>query len=329
MDTLTIHLFGQLRVYQSQRRLIKFPTTKTQKLFCYLVLRRHHCHARSVLASLFWGDSPEEQARNCLRTDLWRLRRLLEPEREPAGKYLIIENDDVCFNTDSEYWLDVQEFERMASQGGQKAGSALHQDAADHLQSALDLYQGDLLEGCYEDWCLYERERLQGMYLSVLAKLMSYHRAQEAYEDAIQYGLRILHSDPLLEEVHREVMRLHCLSGNRAAAVRQYHQCRAILARELGIEPMEETTALFAQICQGEGVQDHDRRLRDDRLDPGSGEIKRRPPGPLEPHSPLTSHVDRALNELRLAQVGVHELGTRFQKAMQSLEDIRQKLPKS
>ena len=34
------------------------------------------------------------------------------------------------------------------------------------------VYRGDLLEGCYQDWCLFERERLQNAYLAMLDKLM-------------------------------------------------------------------------------------------------------------------------------------------------------------
>ena len=36
----------------------------------------------------------------------------------------------------------------------------MDEDRARSLEDAVSLYQGDLLEGCYEDWCIYERERL-------------------------------------------------------------------------------------------------------------------------------------------------------------------------
>jgi len=40
------------------------------------------------------------------------------------------------------------------------------------LQEAVRLSYADLLEGWYQDWCLYERERLQNIYLLILDKLM-------------------------------------------------------------------------------------------------------------------------------------------------------------
>ena len=331
MDTLRIYLFGQLRVYRDQVCLDKFPTWKAKNLFCYLLLHRQHCHARNVLASLFWGNSPEEQARKCLRTTLWRLRSLVEPDREPKAICLIVDNDEVCFNTDCDYWLDVEEFENglSASQflSASDAGvGRVNGEAFNSLTKAVELYRGDLLEGCYEDWCLYERERLQGMFLSALAKLMASHRSQERYDEALRCGLRILSYDPLLEEIQREVMRLHCLAGNRAAALRQYRLCQVILAKELGIEPMEETTALYRQICRGEETHGHAQYLRDDRP---TNEVERRQSRSQAVHPPLASSVDNALTELRLAQAGFHQLDARFQRAVQTLEDVRQRLPKS
>src|SRR5262245_165204 len=239
MDVLKIHLFGQLRIYRGNQCLDKFPTCKARNLFCYLVLHRQRYHSRNTLAGMFCSDKAEEQARKNLRTTLWRLRSSLEPGGKPPGMYLIAENDEIGFNTDSDYWLDVEEFEDNLSTSpvldtldtvAQHGDEEMFSD----LTQAVDLYQGDLLEGCYEDWCLYERERLQGMFLGALARLMIYHRRQGTYEEAIRYGQRILSYDPLLEETHRELMRLHCLAGNRGAALRQYRTCQAILVKELG-----------------------------------------------------------------------------------------------
>ena len=68
MHTLRIHLFGQLRVYQGERCITKVPTSKAQDLLCYLLLRRHRLHSRTMLANVLWPDNTEDHARKCLRT---------------------------------------------------------------------------------------------------------------------------------------------------------------------------------------------------------------------------------------------------------------------
>ena len=46
------------------------------------------------------------------------------------------------------------------------------------------------------------------------------------------------------------MMRLYVKNGQRAQAIRQYENCRKILAAELSVPPMEETRALRAEIAR-------------------------------------------------------------------------------
>jgi DNA-binding SARP family transcriptional activator len=68
-------------------------------------------------------------------------------------------------------------------------------------------------------------------------------------ELALDCGRKILEVDPLREEIHREMMRLHVRSGHRALALQQYDACRQLLAAELDVEPMEETQSLYREIA--------------------------------------------------------------------------------
>lgn len=97
------------------------------------------------------------------------------------------------------------------------------------IQNAVQLYQGPLLEGWYQDWCLYERERLQSMYLAMLDELMGYCEVRHDYETGLLYGMGIMSYDWARERTHRRLMRLHYLNGDRAAALRQYEQCAVAL----------------------------------------------------------------------------------------------------
>jgi two-component SAPR family response regulator len=91
------------------------------------------------------------------------------------------------------------------------------------------LYHGDLLEDWFQDWCLYERERLQNIYLAALDKLMDYCEASRDYDAGLAYGTRILRHDLARERTHRRLMRLYYLAGDRTSALRQYDRCVQIL----------------------------------------------------------------------------------------------------
>jgi DNA-binding SARP family transcriptional activator len=120
------------------------------------------------------------------------------------------------------------------------------------MEEALDLYRGDFLEGCYDDWCLAERERLQLLLLRVLKGLQRHYRLCEAFERAISCGHQLLTLDPLQEGVHHELMRCHVEAGQRPLALEQFQCCRETLRQELRIEPMPETWRLYRRIRGGQ-----------------------------------------------------------------------------
>ena len=244
--TLRIKLFGSLELERDGRALPRFASRKSGELFAYLALNRQAPHTREHLAGVFWGDSSEERARHTLNTTLWRINRVLEPPESGASErgYLRVSPQHIGFNAASGVWLDVAEFETRCELAEQTDPETRHVLYA----QAVTLYRGDLLADCYEDWCIVERERLQGLYVRALAQLMAYHSANAQHDLAIDCARRILVCDPMREEVHRDLMRLHLQAGQPGAALRQYRQCEDLLRNELGVEPAPETRELLKPI---------------------------------------------------------------------------------
>lgn len=67
------------------------------------------------------------------------------------------------------------------------------------------------------------------------------------HDRAIAQLRRSLAIDPLQEEIHRQLMELLLTAGRREEAAQQYQLCRELLERDLGLEPAEQTEALFQQ----------------------------------------------------------------------------------
>ena len=226
-----------------------------QLLLAYLVLNSDRRHARDTLAGLFWGDHPDERARACLNTALWRLRAVLEPAGTLRGTYLQTSHGgEIGFNRDSDHWVDVDTFERQLTSALPQAPEDLSDRDAARLADALKLYTGDLLHGCFDDWALRERDRLEGLYVDGLEHVMRYHQAHGDLEASGVYARRVLDLEPTREEVHRALMRVYAAEGRRDRAVKQYNVCRRALGRELAIEPSPETTALYAELVSENGA---------------------------------------------------------------------------
>jgi DNA-binding SARP family transcriptional activator len=295
-------MLGQFRVAINGFASAAKVTYTCQALLAYLLLQRHRSHPRDTLAGLFWPDHSQERARSSLNTTLWRLRQALESNGTPRGTYLLsTSTGEVGFNPDSEHWLDAAAFEAQSRQVLAKPIHEMQAADAHALESALQLYTGELLEGFYDDWALRERERLRSVYLNSLAHLMYYYKHQKAYQESMVYARQILDQDPLREEIHREIMRLHLANGQRALALRQYEVCCKLLAEELGIPPMEETRALHTQIVNETGAR----------------------PTPVIPgHASI--NYPQILQQLQQAIEGFEEARSQVQRAVQLVEWLAQ-----
>jgi hypothetical protein len=102
-----------------------------------------------------------------LRNALANLRTAIG-DRHATPPFLLITRETIQFNTASDYWLDVADFERQIADGQRQIANQKDLESAiRNLQSAIHLYRGSFLEGfflkdspAFEDWSLIVRERL-------------------------------------------------------------------------------------------------------------------------------------------------------------------------
>jgi DNA-binding SARP family transcriptional activator len=249
---LKIKLFGTGQAYLDGYEYAPFPSNQAHLLLCYLLLNSKYPHLRDQLASVFWGEYSTRASRKYLRNGLWKLRQMFEEAQANLDDYLFVSDESITFIRTSSYWLDVEVFEDTLEDYQDVPGQEIRPEQAHQLGTAVELYSGNLLEGADYDWCIYERERLNLLYLEALSKLMVYHAANGTYERGLAYGERILVQDPTREKVHLHMMRLYWLSGNRSAALAQYKRCVQILREELGIAPLHETTLVYQQMIHNQ-----------------------------------------------------------------------------
>ncbi len=308
MSTLNISLFGKFCVRRDGQVLEGFDARKVQELFCYLLLHRDHSLSREMLASVLWPETTTALSKKSLRQALWQLQSALGSQSAViADRILVVDPEWIQLNVQADLWLDVAALEYASNITQNIPGAELDPQKTLMLQQAVQLYQGPLLEGWYNDWCILERERLQTLYLAMLDKLMGYCEVRHDYETGLHYGMRIMCYDRARERTHRCLMRLHYLNGDRAAALRQFDQCAAALEDELGVGPSKHTLALYEQISADQ-LTGAEFNGRASSMNAG-----------LEAASPLLLEV---LGRLAQLQGTLTELQTQVQQTMQSVEQI-------
>jgi DNA-binding SARP family transcriptional activator len=236
---------------------VEVDTRKAIALLVYLAVTGER-HGREALAGLLWPDQDDAHARAALRRTLSALGKGLR------GGWLATDRTSIALDR-AGLWVDLERFRALlaecATHGHPPADTC--PACLPPLREAAALHRGDFLAGFalrdadgFEDWQRLQAESLRRELAGVLERLVGVEAAAGRWQDAIADGHRWLALDPLHEPAHRQLMRLYAWSGQRGAALRQYRACVRVLDRELGVAPLEETTALYQTIMQGHAEQE-------------------------------------------------------------------------
>lgn len=226
-------------------------TARPGGLLAYLALARGQFFTRGELMTTLWGESHDTSTVGCFNTTLWRLRKAVERAPLSVGDLLACSHHGaVGMPRDAPFVLDVEDFQRLVVPALAKPIELLAPGDLDNLQRGVARYTDDILAGFSDEWAMRERERLRRHHLNALGRLMQLSTLARDYAAAIGYAQRILDHDLLREDIHCELMRLLLRNGQRALALRQFERCRDALRKELAIQPMRETMALYHEIAE-------------------------------------------------------------------------------
>jgi DNA-binding SARP family transcriptional activator len=251
LSKIRVRLLGGFEVWHEDRQVAGFESQKARALLAYLLCHRGRSFSRDHLAGLLWPERGPEAARHALRQAVYNLRSTLPEPEADAPPLLLTRQLELGIHPEAGLWVDVEGFEAALQKGKQKGGvSDPH-----HLTTAAQLYRGDLLAGffvkdspSFEEWLVTEQERLRESALEALWTLVESYRRRGEYRFALHYARRLVAIEPLSEEAHRELMRLCVLTGRRARALAQFGELENLLRSELGVDPLEETRALYESI---------------------------------------------------------------------------------
>jgi len=240
---LRVNLLGHFRLTLDSQPIEKLQSDRYQSLLAYLILHTKTPKPRGHVASALWPDTTDQKAKTSLRRELHRFRQLL-PD---ADQFVLVTAQTLQWQPQASFWCDVDEFEATLAQISEQPAKKV-----EALKQALELYQGDLLPGCYDEWIEPERHRLHQLYLNALADLSVCLVGLKDYRGAIATTQRLIQLEPLNESAYLTLMKCHAQQGERATALQVYHQCMTLLREEMGIDPSAETRQFYEQLLLDE-----------------------------------------------------------------------------
>ena len=254
MARLVLSFLGGFQVMLDGHPVTEFKSNKARALLAYLAVEAGRPQRRELLAGLLWPDQRDRDALGNLRYTLFSLRKTLG-DRSLATPFLSVTHDTIQFNQASDVWLDVAELERLVvdARTRRPAGS----DVA-NLTSVLSLYCGSLLAGFsvgdaapFEEWVVLRREHISQQVMVAIDNMVVDLQARGDHKEAQTFARRQVELEPWSERAHRNLMAALALDQQRNAALRQFETCCRIVREELGVDPAEETIALYEAIRAG------------------------------------------------------------------------------
>jgi predicted ATPase/DNA-binding SARP family transcriptional activator len=243
-----IELLGDLRASLAGHIVTRFRSRQARSLLALLAYHPGRAFSRDQLAELFWPEAEPEAARLSLRVALSSLRRQLEPPGTPRGSVIAADRGLVRLNA-AAMRTDISEFHECL-RGAEHTRKP--EERVAWLTRALELYRGELLPGCYDEWVVAEREMLASRCHGALRQLSAVLEQLGELDRAIACARRAVQSDPLDEGAHLEVIRLCVAAGRADEARRQYAELERTLRAEFGTTPGEAARGLVMSVGAAE-----------------------------------------------------------------------------
>ena len=244
LSHVTLRLLGPFAIEANVGRPIPIAvrSRKARGLVAYLAMQPDYRARREELATLLWGDGPDEQARHSLRQCLIALRQDLSA----ASEILLLDREAIG--------LDAQ----FLSVDARNFISYAQTSAPEALMQAAALWRGGFLPDIvlaieeFDTWQRQESDRLAAAAGDVFAVLCRNADANGDGEGAIAAAERLIVLEPTREDRQRIALKLFARHKGRDAALSRAKLLTDLLRSELDVAPEAATRALIAAIKRGD-----------------------------------------------------------------------------
>jgi len=201
----------------------------SKRLLVFVALGSGRVDRRYAAGSL-WPVGNDERAAGNLRSALWRLK---------CAGIDLLESDKCSLMLRPGTVVDVTILCEWAARLFDGSATETDLRAVNWRNDIMDL-----LPGWYDDWVIFERERIRQRLLHALEVLSRRLALAGRCAEAVEAAISAVSADPLRESANRVLIEAHMAEGNLIEGRRAYERYRDTVRRELGVEPGRELTSL-------------------------------------------------------------------------------------
>lgn len=219
-------------------------SAQAQVAFARLAMERAGGTSRDQLADTVWPDGLPDTWASALRSVVSRVRSFVAGTEDAVvsrgGRYLL--------RLPAGAVIDLERAEAEVVDAVAAHAAREFDDALRLAESAVACLRRPLLPNHDGEWVGEVRARLAETLVTGLETASLAASALGDGPGALRFADEAVRRAPLRESTHRARMTAHVAAGNRAEAMRCYHELRATLADELGIDPSPESQAAYVEL---------------------------------------------------------------------------------
>ncbi|MCL7425432.1 BTAD domain-containing putative transcriptional regulator [Streptomyces sp. YS415] len=242
-------VLGPLRARRASTDL-DLGSPQQRAVAAVLVLRHGRAVSMDDLVGALW-ESPPQRPAAVVRTYIWRLRHLLEPEHTQGQPWRLLQSVPGGYSLRlADGALDWELFEERVAEARARKAAGETASARHLFDQALALWQGTTLMGVPGPFADAERSRLEERRLDVIEARLETMVELGACADAATDLTTLVETHPLREGLHYLLMLALHQTGRQGEALAAYRRVHRLLAQELGIEPNARLQQLHDDILQ-------------------------------------------------------------------------------
>jgi DNA-binding SARP family transcriptional activator len=224
----------------------RLPGRQGRRALAHLVVERARPVPMDGLAAAVWGTGePAGAWETALSAIVSKLRAALKPLGLDArtitaasGCYHLVLPPDT--------WVDVEAARRALDEAEGHVRARRLPRAWGPANVAASIGERPFLAGDDAEWIARVRASLRDTRVRALECLAAVASANGEHGLAARLARDVVDLEPFRETGWQRLMRALADGGNRAEALRAYAECRALMARELGVGPSPETEQIAA-----------------------------------------------------------------------------------
>ena len=247
---LRLYLTGRVMAERDGRVVDekRLPGRQGPVALVFLALERARPVPIDELADAVWGEELPRAWETALSAIVSKLRTALSEVGLDAHRSITTVSGRYQLTLPANTWVDVEAARVALVEAEGRVRASRFRDAWGPGNVAASIANRVLLAGVDAEWAERARQTLRSVRVRALSCLASAALANTEWPLAAQFARTQVELEPFRETGWQQLLRALAGAGNRAEALRAYAECRALLAKELGVPPSPETEAIVKEL---------------------------------------------------------------------------------